>query len=112
MKSACSCLLFLYADDSALMVSHKDKSVVENVLSLELFHISRWFSDNRLSLHLGKTEAIHFESKYKLKKATDINIMVGDTEIQAKESVNYLGCVLDNLLSVECVTQPKNQISG
>jgi hypothetical protein len=37
LKSACTCDLFLYADDSTLLVSHKDKNVVEKALSAEFF---------------------------------------------------------------------------
>jgi hypothetical protein len=33
MKDACSCCLFLYADDSPLLVSHKSKTVFESILS-------------------------------------------------------------------------------
>lgn len=29
-KSICNCHLFLYVDDSALLVSHKDKNIVES----------------------------------------------------------------------------------
>ena len=36
MASACDCNLFLFADDSALLVSDKDKSHVEKALSSEL----------------------------------------------------------------------------
>ena len=95
LKSVCSCELFLYADDSALLVSHKDKNIVERTLSVELLNVSRWMSDNRLSLHLGKTEAILFGSKIKLKRSPGFKVLVGDNEINVKDSVTYLGCVLD-----------------
>jgi len=49
---------FLYADDSALLVSHKHKNIVERTLSVELSKVSRWTSENKLSLNLGKPEAI------------------------------------------------------
>lgn len=99
LKSVCSSMLFLYADDSALVVSHKDKDVIEQTLSTELLNVSSWMSDNRLSLHVGKTESILFGSKIRLKKASAFNIFLGDTELVAKETVSYLGCMLDNNLS-------------
>ncbi len=52
--------LLLYADDSVLLVSHRDPRVISNTLSLELKLCNEWLIDNRLSLHLGKTEAILF----------------------------------------------------
>jgi len=36
--------LFLFADDSAILVSHKDKSEVERLLSLELINLSVCFA--------------------------------------------------------------------
>ena len=47
-------LLFLYAFDSALLVSGKDIFKIEQVLSGELKVMNEWLEENRLSLHLGK----------------------------------------------------------
>ena len=49
--------LFLYADDS-----DKHKSSIEKLLKKELETVSDWLIDNKLSLHLGKTESILFVS--------------------------------------------------
>ena len=105
MKAAVDCNLFLFADDSALVVSHKDKMEVERLLSEELVKVSVWLSDNRLSLHLGKTESILFGSNYNLKKSPGFKIVVGDFEVATKESITYLGCILDNKLSGESMAQ-------
>ena len=48
------CKLLLYADDSTLIVSGSDP------LSIELNSCRQWLIDNKLSLHLGKTESILF----------------------------------------------------
>jgi len=40
------------------LVSHKHKNIVERTLSVELSKVSRWMSENKLSLNLGKPEAI------------------------------------------------------
>ena len=55
--------LLLYADDSAILVAGKDRSFIEKELSDELQSVSQWLIDNKLSLHLGKTEANLFGSK-------------------------------------------------
>lgn len=101
MKSACDCNLFLFADDSALLVSHKEKEQVEKILSNELQNVSTWLADNKLSLHLGKTESILFGSNAKLKKSPGFNIVVNNISVENKEEVTYLGCILDNKLSSE-----------
>lgn len=48
LKSAFTCDLFLYADDSELLVSHKDKNVVEKAPSGELLNVTKWLYDNKL----------------------------------------------------------------
>ena len=66
MKAAVKCELLLYADDSALIVFGKNVHLIEQTLSTELHNVSQWLVDNRLSLHLGKTEAILYGSKHKI----------------------------------------------
>ena len=65
MASSVDCKLLLYADDSALIVSGKDTDFIANKLSHELESCRQWLVDNKLSLHLGKTECILFGSKKK-----------------------------------------------
>ena len=60
-------LFLLYADDSAILVADKHISNVEKLLKKELETAIDWLIDNKLSLHLGKTESILFGSKIKLK---------------------------------------------
>ena len=54
------CKLLLYADDSALIISGFDPEKIAEELSRELESCRQWLIDNKLSLHLGKTEAILF----------------------------------------------------
>ena len=105
MKSAVTCKLLLYADDSALLVSDKCVSKIENVLSEELQNISKWLVDNKLSLHLGKTESILFGSKYKLSKSSKLNVECNGTQIIAKSTVKYLGSEIDQYISGEEMAQ-------
>ena len=57
--------------------------------------------DNKLSVHLGKTEAILFGSRPRLKAQSDLKISREGTSIEAKDDVKYLGAVLDQCLSGE-----------
>ena len=63
MCSAVNCKLLLHADDSALIVPGKHVKEIELKLTKELESISNWLTDNKLSLHLGKTESILFGTK-------------------------------------------------
>jgi hypothetical protein len=101
MVSAVTCKLLLYADDSALMVSHSDVSIIQERLSQELEAVGSWLVDNKLSLHLGKTESILFGSKRQLGRHSELSIRCGDTDIAAKSEIKYLGLDLDQSLSSE-----------
>ena len=57
--------------------------------------------DNKLSLHLGKTELILFGSFRKLSKVNNFRIKCDDHVIDAVKSVKYLGLELDQTLSGE-----------
>ena len=50
------CKLLLYVDDSSLLFSHKDPDVTASKLGKVLESCSSWLVDNKLSLHLAKTE--------------------------------------------------------
>ena len=63
MPISVQCKLLLYADDSALLVEGKDPNLIAETLSNELNSCRHWLIDNKLSLHLGKTEAILYGSK-------------------------------------------------
>ena len=95
--------LMLYADDSAILYSHKDTQVISERLSQELESCSTWLVDNKLSLHLGKTESIPFGSKRKLKKIKDFSITCNGQTINNQKSVKYLGVMLDQELSGEAI---------
>ena len=66
--------LISYADDSALLVSGKDPRDIAKTLSKELESCRVWLIDNKLSLHLGKTETILFGTRQKINKVTEFNV--------------------------------------
>ena len=68
------CKLLLYVDDSAILFSHKDPEVISRKLSSELESCSKWLVDNKLSLHLGKSECVLFGSRRKLRKVHNFDI--------------------------------------
>ena len=103
MKSSVDCKLMLYADDSALIVSSRDVDTIELTLSNELIKLSNWLVDNKLSLHLGKTESILFGSSRNLKKISKLKINVNGIDIAANNVVKYLGADLEQNLSGECM---------
>jgi hypothetical protein len=65
MPAATNSKLLLYADNSAILVSGNDVAQIQATLSKQLASIREWLIDNKLSLHLGKTESILFSTKLK-----------------------------------------------
>ena len=95
--------LLLYADDSGILVSGKNKSDVEMSLKEDLHLVSQWLIDNKLSLHLGKTESILFGSKYRTRSTPGLDITCNGTDIKPSHCVKYLGVTLDQNLSFEAM---------
>lgn len=95
------CKLLLYADDSTIIFSHKDPDVISKKLGKELESCSHWLVDNKLSLHLGKTECIIFGPKRKLKKVKEFQIQCNDHVIYSQSKIKYLGIDIDQNLSGE-----------
>lgn len=93
--------LMLYADDSAILVSSKNKEDIELLLSKDMNTVSQWLACNKLSLHLGKTESILFGSKQRLKHQSNLNVKCNDQLIESTSSVKYLGATIDQFLSFE-----------
>ena len=101
--TAVRCKLLLYADDSALLVSGKDTQLIQESLSSELEAAREWLINNKLSLHLGKTESILFGSKRKLNTCSSIQVRYAGTALASQTHVKYLGIDLDQSLTGERV---------
>jgi hypothetical protein len=71
----------------------------KNGLLKELESVKEWLEENKLSLHLGKTESILFGTKRKLKKVSSLKVKCNNVILEAKTSVKYLGATLDQDLS-------------
>ena len=98
MPETLKCKLLLYADDSAILVSGKDTVYIEETLSKEINLVRDWLSDNKLSLHLRKTQSILFGTKRRLLRAVKITVNCAGKEIESKTSVSYLGVSQDPFL--------------
>ena len=97
--------LLLYADDSGILVSGKCKSSVETSLKADLHLVSQWLVDNKLSLHLGKTESILFGSKHRIRSNSALDITCNGTTIQPTSAVKYLGASIDQTLSFDSMAR-------
>ena len=58
------CKHSLYADDLALLFTRSYAAVVAEQLSTGMLMCKKWLVDNKLSLHLGRTECLQSGAKY------------------------------------------------
>ncbi|CAL4138853.1 unnamed protein product, partial [Meganyctiphanes norvegica] len=91
MPISVKCKLLLYADDSALIISGSDPKQIAESLSKELDSCRQWLMDNKLSLHLGKTESILFGTRRKLKRVESFEVKCGNEIVMHVNTVKYLG---------------------
>ena len=87
--------LLLGADESIILVCHKNPQVISQYLSGELDSVNDWLIDNKLSYHVGKTECILFGSKLKFNRFKDLKVYYKDHVIKGSKYVKYLGAILD-----------------
>ena len=95
----------MYADDSALLVSGKDTQLIQESLSSELEAAREWLINNKLSLHLGKTESILFGNinLIPVHPCSSIQVRCAGTTLASQTHVKYLGIDLDQSLTGERV---------
>ena len=65
--------------------------------------VNDWLINNKLSLHLGKTQSIVFGTKRTLWKCNTINIVCNGNVIESKSTVTCLGVTSDQSLSGDTI---------
>ena len=71
----------------------RDPDVIADHLNRELESCRQWLIDNKLSLHLGKTEVILFGSKIKLSQIENFKVCCDGISLTSSKSIflNELG---------------------
>ena len=92
-----------YADDTQIYVffNVKDASSACSMLEKCICDVKSWMACNFLKLNDEKTEVILIGTKYFKSKLSNIEIKVGDKNIASTSSVNNLGVIFDDTLSME-----------
>ncbi len=73
--------------------------MISETLSENLETCNDWLIDNRLSLHLSKTEAMFCGTKCKIKNKEGFEVKCKKTTINSTTEVKYLGVKIDETLS-------------
>ena len=82
MSISLGCHLSLYADDSTLVASGSNPEELGVYLSDQLARCREWMVDNRLSLHLGKTECILIGTERRLSGAEGFRVLCDGSEVR------------------------------
>ncbi len=91
-------LIHHFADDTNLMCSDKDPSLLRLKMNEDLTCIFDWLCANRLSLNVLKTEFIVFKPPNK-SLSERITLKLNDTTIYESKKIKYLGIILDDRLT-------------
>lgn len=86
----------LFGDDACLSLNHKDSHTLENNVNNELIKINSWLQSNKLFLNYSKTNYLIFTKK---KIKPKLNISINNHILKQKESVKYLGIIIDQNIS-------------
>src|ERR1043165_4473680 len=90
----------LFADDTNVFYSHKSYHTLVQTINNELISIAEWFSANRLSLNLEKTNFILFRSHKKICPPSDsLLLSINGTLISQVSSSKFLGVYIDQHLT-------------
>lgn len=87
----------LFADDAVLIYEASYYSQLEKLMSEDLKILFKWFSANKLSLNISKTNYIIFKKKYGPEVKLDIKI--NNQSLNQVKNVKYLGITLDEHLA-------------
>jgi hypothetical protein len=91
-----------FADDSTFVGSGKTKDETESKVNEELLKIGKWFKDNKLVLHPGKSRyLVHSRDKLIELKLNTTNILRAGYGLQ-EESVKMLGVEIDENIDWKC----------
>jgi hypothetical protein len=88
--------MILFADDTNLFKSGYNINSLCTEMSQELSKLNTWFSVNKLSLNVSKTNFILFAGK---KCINDINININNENIERVYSTKFLGVLIDSKLT-------------
>ena len=89
----------LYVDDFAIYYSSNNLRHLQRILNNAIKNIQKWTTTVGFKLSAEKTQAIMFYKNIRWKKNQEINLSMGNTEIQFKDSLKFLGLVFDTHLN-------------
>ena len=91
---------FIFADDTALLVSHTTLKALRKRLNIDLKLLHHWLCSNKIGLNVSKTETILFRHPKK-KMNYDLKLKLHGKRLCLSQKTKYLGINIDQHLSWE-----------
>ena len=88
----------LFADDTNIVLSHKNLNRLISTLNVELAKVSSWFKCNKLSLNISKTNFMHYQTAHTNIKLP-CNIKIDNMPLVQKDNAKFLGITIDSHLT-------------
>jgi hypothetical protein len=89
----------IFADDTNILFSHEDHTLLGPMVNNELKLISNWFKLNKLSLNIKKTNYMVFKNKHSTKKDQEYKIVIDNNNLDKVHTSKFLGVLIDDNLS-------------
>ena len=88
----------LFADDTNIFCSNENIEVLQDTLNRELAQLFVWFSINKLSLNLGKTNYMLFRSR---PPDLELHLKINNADIPKTKvtATKFLGIIIDDRLN-------------
>ena len=93
--------VFVYAGDTALLVTGPNPEYVQNCLQSDLNRLNVWFNVNKLSINCAKSNTILFTSQWSKYKDACLDVTIANDSIAQVKEVKYLGLYINNHLSFD-----------
>lgn len=88
---------FMYADDTSVVISHKDSRQVNAMVNKVLLQFKNWCEKNHLIVNLSKTKYIQFTGPHRSPLDT-YQIGIGNEAVDPADSITFLGTLIDSRL--------------
>ena len=86
----------LFADDTYIFCSNENVEVLQDTLNRKLAQLFLWFSINKLSLNLGKTNYMLFRSR---PSDLELHLKINNADIPKVTATKFLGIIIDDRLN-------------
>ena len=108
-----TCKAILYADDTAIIYSEKQKEQIEKHLNDDMAIVKTWLDENKLTLNVKKTKSMLIGNKKLLNEAEHLAVRLDMDSIEQVGEFKYLGVWLDSSLKFTChISKMSSKISS